>query len=1089
MSTRVSLNHKTRYRYDKSVSIGPQVIRLRPAPHCRTPILSYALTVTPAEHVLNWQLDLYNNHLLRILFADKIDEFTVEVDLVAQLSPSNPFDFFLEPEVENYPFEYPHDLARDLAPYLLVDPVGPLLEAFLKNISREKQGTIGFLVDLNRKVRDEINYETRLDPGIQTCDQTLEKRMGSCRDSAWLLVQILRKLGIAARFVSGYLIQLAVGGATSASEGVGEKDSAAFHAWTEAFLPGAGWIGLDPTSGLFASEGHIPLVCTPNASKAAPIEGTVESANVAFDFSMSIRRLDSAEASSPWSQPFDEGTWLRVQEVAHKIDADLEAQDVRLTMGGEPTFVSIDEPESPEWNIDALGPMKRTRGLALIRSLRERVAPGGVLHYGQGKWYPGEPLPRWAMSCCWRVDGVPVWENIHLIAREDGAKNQKVQDSSFDTADSFEFIKALSRRLQVTVENVLPALNPDAAEKEPAGYILPIRRRQPEGRLSWSSQLWFPREQHLLLSPGDSPIGYRIPTTSMPWVAPDELTYEYEAAPFADRIKLPSRPTRRPDLFEKIPASDPLPALSSTAETALELIRPALCVESREGRLHVFLPYVSKLADYLDLLAAVEDTCQFLKTPIWLEGYPPPSDPRLRSFSVTPDPGVLEVNLPPASQWDELERINTILSEEALNNRLVPEKFAYDGSHIATGGGSHIVIGGATVSDSPFLRRPDLLRSMLTFWQNHPSLSYLFSGMYVGPTSQSPRIDEARMEALYELEVAFNNLPPEDCPPATIDGLFRDLLVDVTGNSHRAEFCIDKLYPPEGRGLRLGLLELRAFEMPPHVKMGLIEMLLIRALVCGFWKHPCEGGLVRWGTALHDRFMLPHFVKLDFSDVLTYLRGSGYNFVDKWFAARMEFRFPKIGSIFREGVELELRQALEPWNVLAEETASGRTSRSVDSSFERIQVKLSGFSSETRYAVVCNGRRVPLYATGTSGEAVAGVRFRARRLSADSHPTIPVHSPLTFDIIDRLKERSIGRCRYYVGSPDGLAYAARPVNASEAAERRRVRFQKSDSIDDSTLGPITAPQQETNPSFPMTLDLRLLPPGEKTRTQKPGLVR
>ena len=1082
MGIQVALNHRIQYRYDKAVSVGPQVIRLRPAPHCRTPILGYSLSVTPSGHLLNWQFDLHNNHLARLLFPDKTSEFIVEVGLVAELSPFNPFDFFLEPGVEDYPFEYSPELAKDLEPYRWidpsVDPAGPLLQAFLGKLSREKRGTISFLVDLNQRVRNQIEYVTRLDPGVQTCQQTLEKGTGSCRDSAWLLVQILRHLGIAARFVSGYLIQLAADESASDAASGPQSDAADFHAWAEAFLPGAGWIGLDPTSGLFAGEGHIPLVCTPNASKAAPIEGTVELADVDFSYSMSIRRLNDALRPS---KPFTEQDWLQVEQLAHGVDADLEAQDVRLTMGGEPTFVGIDEPESPQWNIDSLGPMKRTRGLALIQCLREKVAPGAVLHYGQGKWYPGEPLPRWALSCSWRVDRVPVWENIDLIARENAREDHT---NSLDAVDAFKFIEALSRRLQVSFENVLPAYDGEAKSTEPDGYILPIRRRQPAGRLCWSSQLWFARPERLLLSSGDSPIGYRIPTASMPWVAPDELEYEHEPAPFTARIKLPSRPSRRMDLFQTHPVPDPLPALSTTAESAPEFIRPALCVQAREGRLHVFLPYASTLADYLELLAAVEDTCQYLHKPVWLEGYPPPSDPRLRSFSITPDPGVLEVNLPPASNWDELEQINTVLFEEARHNRLTAEKFAYDGSHIATGGGSHIVIGGATVLDSPFLRRPDLLRSMLAFWQNHPSLSYLFSGMYVGPTSQSPRVDEARMDALYELEVAFGNLPANDCTPPMIDGLFRNLLVDVTGNSHRAEFCIDKLYPPEGLGLRLGVLELRAFEMAPHVRMGLIAMLLIRALVCTFWKRPFEGGLIRWGTALHDRVMLPHFVRRDFSDVLSYLRGSDYNFEEKWFAAQMEFRFPKIGSIAAEGVELELREALDPWNVLAEETTSGRTARAVDSSFERIQVKLSGMAMECRYVVACNGRRVPLHPTGEPGETVAGVRYRARQLSAVLHPTIPVHAPLIFDMIDSWKERSIGRCAYHVGSPDGRAYTARPVNATEAANRRRQRFQ----ISDPTPGLVAAPEEETNPIFPMTLDLRFPPPGQRTHIEKPGLV-
>ena len=1076
MSIKVALNHRTQYRYDKAVSLGPQVIRLRPAPHCRTPILSYSLSVIPADHLLSWQLDVHHNHLARVFFRDKTNEFIVEVDLVAELCPFNPFNFFLEPGVEDCPFEYALELAKDLEPYLSVEPAGPLLQAFLHKLLGEKRGTIGFLVDLNRRVREQIGYVTRLDPGVQTCEQTLEQRMGSCRDSAWLLVQILRHLGIAARFVSGYLIQLASDNGVPEDRSGLQSDSADFHAWAEAFLPGAGWLGMDPTSGLFAGEGHIPLVCTPNVSKAAPIEGTTEPAKVDFDYSMSVRRLNDAPRPS---RPFSEDDWAQVEQVAHYVDADLEAQDIRLTMGGEPTFVGIDEPESPQWNIDAFGPMKRTRGLALIQCLREKAQPGAMLHYGQGKWYPGEPLPRWALSCFWRCDGIPVWENIHFIARED-------QDHGFGAAHALEFMEALTRRLQVSAENVLPAYNAENASTEPVGYILPIRRRQPAARLCWSSQLWFTRPEPLVLTPGDSPIGYRIPTEVMPWVAPDEIAYEYEAAPFTDRVRLPSRPARRMDLFEKKPGADPLPALSSTAETTTELIRPSLCVQAREGRLHVFLPYASQLADYLDLLAAVEDTCQHLQKPVWLEGYAPPSDARLRSFSVTPDPGVLEVNLPPASNWNELKQINTVLFEEVRRNRLTAEKFAYDGSHIATGGGNHIVLGGATVLDSPFLRRPDLLRSMVTFWQNHPSLSYLFSGMYVGPTSQYPRVDEARMDALYELEVAFRHLPATDCPPFILDGLFRNLLVDMTGNSHRAEFCIDKLYPPEGLGLRLGLLELRAFEMAPHVRMGLVEMLLIRALVCMFWKRPFEGSLVRWGTALHDRFMLPHFVRSDFSDVLDQLRQSGYHFDEKWFASHLEFRFPKIGSIAAEGVELELRQALEPWNVLAEETVSGRTVRTVDSSLERMQAKVLGFTTESRYMVACNGRRVPLHRTGEPskpGEAVAGIRYRARKLSVALNPTIPVHTPLVFDIIDRWKERSIARCTYHAQPPDGNVYTARPVSATEAEDRRQKRFEESNNAP----ARITILEEEPNPIFPMTLDLRLPAPRQKTHTEEQGL--
>ncbi len=1076
MGIQVALNHRTQYRYDKAVSLGPQVIQLRPAPHCRTPILSYALRVDPAEHLLNWQMDLHNNHLARLIFQQKTDKFVVEVNLVADLSPINPFDFFLEPGVADYPFTYAPELALDLAPYRSVERLGPLLKTFLENFAplqqkAAKTGTIALLLELNRHVRDQIAYGTRLEPGVQSCEETLALRAGSCRDSAWLLVQLLRHLGIAARFVSGYLIQLApddvpldvsVAGPSGPSE-----DSADLHAWAEAYLPGAGWIGLDPTSGFLAGEGHIPLVCTPTAAQAAPISGTAEPANVDLSFSMTIRRLNEAPRVS---RPFSEEDWANVEQLAHQVDRDLAAQNIRLTMGGEPTFVGIDEPESAQWNIEALGPIKRTRGLDLIRAIRDKVAPTGLLHFGQGKWYPGEPLPRWALSCYWRADGVAVWQNPALIPTEE-------EKSSYGVEDSLRFAEALTRRLQVSRENLLPAYN--SGEEEAAGYVLPIRRRQPAGKLSgsslfWSSQLWFPRPERLELMFGDGPIGFRIAAEVIPWVAPDELHYEPDAAPFENKAKLPATQPRRPDLFAAQPTPDPLPPLSSTAETAPVLVRTALCIQAREGRVHVFLPFTSELADYLELIAAIEDTCAHLEMKVWVEGYTPPADSRLRFFSVTPDPGVLEINLPPASNWDELEGLHVLLFEEARKNRLVAEKFHYDGGHLATGGGSHIVIGGATVLDSPFLRRPDLLRSMVAFWQNHPSLSYLFSGMYVGPTSQYPRVDEARTDALYELEVAFANLPPNDCPPWVIDGLFRNLLVDMTGNSHRAEFCIDKMFPPEGLGLQLGLLELRAFEMAPHLRMSLLQSLLIRALIAAFWKTPFEGHLIRWGTSLHDRFMLPHFVQRDLGEVLAHLSRSGFDFQPSWFRAHYEFRFPKIGSIQAEGMELELRHALEPWNVLAEETVSGSTVRSVDSSMQRMQVRLSGIATASRYVVSCYGRRVPLTPTGEPGVAIAGIRYRARRFKAALHPTVPIHAPLVFDLIDTFSERSIARCTYFVAPPDDRVYPNRPVNAAEAEERRKERF----VVNDHTFGSIVVPQEETNPLFPITLDLRIPEPGK-----------
>jgi uncharacterized protein (DUF2126 family) len=729
-----------------------------------------------------------------------------------------------------------------------------------------------------------------------------------------------------------------------------------------------------------------------------------------------------------------------------------------------------------------------------------------MLHFGQGKWYPGEPLPRWALQCAWRADGVAVWENIDLIALPE-------RDYGFDEKDAKEFIEALARRLEVSASNILPAyedtfyylwrerklpVNLDVADSKladarqreellrvfdrgllsPVGYVLPVRRRQREGRVYWSSQHWFLRPERLLLVSGDSPVGFRLPLESLPWVEPDEIEYDYEEDPFATREKLPPRPARRMELFEQEPVEDPQPAEPQRGKSAGESIRPALCVEARQGRLHVFLPYSTKLADYLDMLAAVEDTCAYLEKPVWLEGYAAPADPRMKSFSVTPDPGVIEVNLPPAASWEELERFNEIVFAEAEANHLTAQKFAFDGRHTATGGGNHITVGGPTPADSPLLRRPDLLRSMVAFWQNHPALSYLFSGIFIGPTSQYPRVDEARMDSLYELEIAFSQIPEGDCPPWLVDRLFRNLLVDMTGNTHRAEFCIDKLYPPQGSGSRLGLLELRAFEMAPQVRMALLQSLLIRALVAAFWKKPYRHGLVRWGTALHDRFLLPHFVKQDFQDVAAFLHEAGYGVSAEWFTPQWEFRFPRIGAMAVGTVGLELRQALEPWHVLGEEASGSGTARSVDSSLDRVQVKASGLT-DGRYAVICNGRRVPLHPTGVPGEGVAGVRFRAWHPITCLHPTIPVQAPLVFDILDLWNGRSIGGCTYHVVHPGGRNYTARPVNAAEAESRRQERFEDFGH----TPGAMTPPAEETNSNSPMTLDLRWPTAGQATRAR------
>ena len=1103
MAIQIALHHKTHYRYDRRVALGPQIVRLRPAPHCRTAILAYSLKVVPAAHFINWQQDPQGNYLARLVFPEKTEEFLVEVDLVAEMAVYNPFDFFLEPQAEQYPFTYDAQVARELRPFLEVESPGPKLAAFLAEIPRQTARTMDFLVSLNQRLQKEIGYVIRMEPGIQSCEETLALRTGSCRDSAWLLVQILRHLGLAARFVSGYLIQLVADVKPLDGPAGASADFTDLHAWAEVYLPGAGWVGLDPTSGLLAGEGHLPLACTPDASSAAPITGGLEACKAEFSHEMTVRRIYE---SPRVTKPYTDGQWSEIEKLGHRVDADLRARDVRLTMGGEPTFVSIDGMGREEWTTAALGPRKRERAVELLGRLRDYFAPGGLLHYGQGKWYPGEPLPRWAFSCYWRKDGVPVWQDAGLIADDS-------RDYGYTVEHARQFLEALTCRLQVAAsyamtayedafyyawrERRLPAnVDPldsklaDPLDRErlarvfeqgldkPVGYVLPLRRiADQSGAPRWTSRPWFLASKEMFLVPGDSPIGYRLPLESLPWTSPEDVLHFYDPDPFAAAPRLPEWPQRRGDLFAT-PAANGVDAAKDAPPKKGEsgtVSRPALCVEPRGGKLFVFMPPVASLADYLDLVAAVEDTAAYLKMPVLLEGYTPPYDQGMGVLKVTPDPGVIEVNIHPAASWDELSANTTALYELARQSRLGTERFMLDGQHSGTGGGNHIVIGGPTAEDSAFLRRPDLLRSLVGYWHNHPSLSYLLSGLFIGPTSQHPRVDEARTDAIYELEIAFNQIPGPSrdthvaaaVPPWLVDRVFRHLLTDLAGNTHRAEFCIDKLYSPDSAGSRLGLVELRAFEMPPHARMSLTQQLLVRALIAHFWEHPYRRKLVWWGTALHDRFMLPHFVQLDWEDVVSDLDEAGYAFRKEWFAPHFEFRFPLIGSVARRGIQLELRHALEPWHVLGEEASGSGTVRNVDSSVERLQVKASGMI-DSRYAVLCNGYRVPLHPTGEVGEFVAGVRYRAWQPPSCLHPNIPVHTPLVFDIVDTWSGRSIGGCTYHVSHPGGRANEEFPVNAYEAESRRLARF----SSIGHTPGPIDVPQEDNNPQFPLTLDLR-----------------
>ncbi|MCV9385926.1 transglutaminase family protein [Reichenbachiella ulvae] len=1108
MSIKVAVRHYTKYSYDRHIELSPQVIRLRPAPHSRTFIKGYSLNIKPENHFINWQQDPFGNYLARVVFPDKVDHFEVDVEVIADMVVINPFDFFIEEYAEKFPFTYEENLKRQLLPYLELTENDPLLMEMVEQAKTritKDISIIDWLVAINQMINAHLKYNIRMEPGVQSCKETLEKCSGSCRDFAWLFVQVLRHMGMAARFASGYLIQLKADEKSLDGPSGTEEDFTDLHAWTEVYIPGAGWIGLDATSGLFAGEGHIPLACTPDSQSAAPISGFAEPAKVTFDFENKVTRIHEKPRVT---KPYSDEQWEQIVAVGDQVDADLEANDVRLTMGGEPTFVAIDNPDAPEWNSDADGEHKRKLANVLFHKIKDKFGTGALIQYGQGKWYPGEPLPRWKLACYWRLDGHPIWQNDQLMA-------DLSKDYGYGDKEARDFTYALADELNLDPGNILPAyedpfyfiweeskvpVNVDPLKKDlksslerqklaellnegldkPVGFSLPLS--WDESDQSWQSCKWSFRRKDLFLVPGNSPAGLRLPLDSIQYLDEDKEKQDFEKDPFAETEDLPQ-------IHETHSFHDQKGAYNNTDE----IFKTSFMVEIRQGKLFVFFPPLKHLEHYLDLAGAVERVAEKLGLSVLIEGYDPPSDNRIQKFNITPDPGVIEVNIQPSTSWKELLSNYDTLYESARESRLTTEKFNLDGRHTGTGGGNHVTLGGIKPADSPLLRRPDVLKSFITYWQHHPSLSYLFSSQFIGPTSQAPRVDEGRDEMLYELELAFQQIPnlkEDEVPYYLVDRIFRNLLVDITGNTHRAEFCIDKLYSPDSTTGRLGILEFRGFDMPPHYRMSMVQMLLIRALLSWFWKQPYDHNLVRWGTSLHDKFLLPHYCYKDLTEVVNDLQNAGYAFDMAWFDPFFSFRFPFLGELQVDDIHIELKMAIEPWHVLGEEISNSGTARFVDSSLERLQVKVTGLT-DSRYHLLCNGIRIPMKNTGVQGEYVTGIRYRAWQPPSALHPTIGVDTPLTIDLYDTWTKKSVAACKYHVAHPGGRNYDTFPVNSYEAESRRISRFfdfghsinlVEPTVVAKQTVGRFvtkvnimtnyTSTGEVFNPDFPHTMDLR-----------------
>jgi len=1030
--TRVAITHRIEQRFERQLRLSTHWLRLRPAPQTRARVSAYSLVVHAQPHFLNWVRDPFENHLARLDLPEPIAALGIEVELIAELEPINPFDFLSEPYAGQHPFEYPAQLQKELAPYLQVAAPGPKLRAWLAALDRSASSTTERLDHVNGKIHEThalmpanvAHVAGPVDPEL-----LLARGLGSCWDLAWLLTLSLRHLGLAARFACGYRVVLA--------DAVTGLDSLSVHAWAEAYIPGAGWIGLDPAAGLFTAETYFPLACAPDPMRALPMVGSREVGAGTHVETLQVRRL--LPARDAW--PYSDTQWLDIQALGRHVEIDLARQRLKPTLGVSLSFVASAAAGAPEWNTAALGPDKRRAAEALLERLQQRAGAGAVPHLGQGEWYAGDALPRWRLGCYFRADGQPVWRNPEWQGWG------RTREFSLD--DACTFASALARALGVDARHVVAAHEdvlhelwraptgprdlPAATElrdplrrraladrlsrgwREATGYVLPIR--WDHGNERWSSGAWVFRRGRLYLMPGHSPLGYRLPLDSLIADAENAFEAQLERCQFEELAPLAEFHGEVSARLGAKPGGGGEPAIESSAGDR-PAPRTALCVETRAGQLFVFLPPVAYLEHYLQLVAAVEAVAEATKLPAIVEGYEPPEDHRLRRLVLEPDAGVLRVMLPQVQSWQAQLSLLRAAYEAARELGLSAERVMTDGRRLPSGGGGRLTLGGASPADSPFLTRPEILRALIAYWQRHPCLSYFFAGRIIGAGGAAPRPDEGRDEALYELSIALERLPlGENTVLWRADRLLRHLLADPAGDLKRAEIRVDQLYAPERASLRLGRILIGSFETAPEERIAALQSLLVLGLLGRFARSGDSGELIRWGAELHDRFMLPHILWTDLRAVIADLSSAGYPFQLEWFEPLMALRFAVLGAVQLGEITLELQTAHEPWPLLAEEVTGGGIARFIDTANERLQVKVWGMSP-ARYVLMCNDHRVPLQGTGVHGEYVAGVRYKVWNPVATLHPTLPAVDALVFDVVDTWTGRVIGGCSYFPGRPE-----------------------------------------------------------------------